>query len=107
MGECNKHKGGDDAVGHDLSKITEARGKMDGERRPEEQTAEREMRRTKSWPVFVWQQQAEEPQGHANERGGLSAAGGRVLLERGLLTDTRPQRGEGSAGEGEPRGSGK
>lgn len=66
--------------------------------------------RKKILAVFVWQQQAEEPQGHANERKAFQCWGERPAgaeLERGLLTDTRPQRGEGSAGEGEPRGSGK
>lgn len=65
--------------------------------------------RKKILAVFVWQQQAEEPQGHANERKafqqwGESPAG--AGLERGLLTDTRPPRGEGSAGEGSLRGQG-
>lgn len=45
--------------------------------------------------VFVWQQQAEKPQGHVNERKAFQlrkgGAGG-VELEWGLLTDTRPQR---------------
>lgn len=52
---------------------------MDGERRPGEQTA-REAGK-KILAAFVWQQQAEEPQGHSNERKafqhrGEEAAGG-------------------------------
>lgn len=59
--------------------------------------------------MFVWQQQAEEPQGHANERKafqrwGESPAG--AELEWGLLTDTRPQKGGGSAGDESLRGQG-
>lgn len=84
-------------MGNKLLKITEA-----GERETNRQCGRP---RGRSWREFVWQQQAEEPQGHANERNSFQRRGG-GLLEWGLLTDSAVHRGGAWVGEGCLRGQG-
>ncbi|KAK5890368.1 hypothetical protein CesoFtcFv8_013893 [Champsocephalus esox] len=59
--------------------------------------------------VFVWQQQAEEAQGHANEREAFQWGGGEPHWSGagvGSSHGYQTQRGGGSAGEGGLRGQG-
>ena len=93
-----------------LVKDNRDRGRQKSEIWPERQKA-RETGK-KILAVFVWQQQAEEPQGHANERERPFSGGGRALPEQrwsrvfSRIPDLRAEEGGGSAEEGSLRGQG-